>query len=360
MRKIFIRQWIQLSLIWIIIALVPIGRVYLNSGPTDTGFYLLILFLGLLLIPLLIFWIKLLQKKKQGWIKIIVIQLLLSVATALLFRYKSDEGSTAMKTKINFREFQQMPVIKKTGFVLFSGNSYTIFTSLMMLSGLALLIEYNEQLRQKKNKENELKINLAISQIKILQSELQPHFIFNTLHSASSLMEFDVNKAQQLIEQFSVLLRNYLSIINRQFYSFEEEIFFLREYINIQELRHNGKIDVDFKIPPACLTLEIPVILLQPVIENSIKHGWIDRKKTLSIIISAEQSGGSLFINVMDNGIAGSSPTSSGIGIRNLKERLGILYEDLFSFSEGWENGYYTKISIPIKDETNKRFDIGG
>lgn len=340
----------QLSLIWTIVALVPIGRIYLfDPFPYQVWFYIIILALGLLLIPLLIVWISFLQRKKFNWIKIVLAQVFLSVLIALLFHYTTNESSTAPRKRTSQSEFQQMPVVKKVTFHLFSGSSYAIFTSLMMLSGLTLLIEYNEQLQQKKIRENELKINLVMSQIKALQSELQPHFIFNTLHAASSIMEVDVKKAQQLLERLSFLLRNYLDIINRHYYSLEEEIGFLNEYIKIQELRHSGSIELKIEIPDDCLKLDIPVILLQPVIENSIKHGWMDRKMPLRININVKRVADSVSISVKDNGVPVNAGHGSGIGIRNLKERLAVLYGTACSFSEKTNGGHHTKIIIPAR-----------
>jgi two-component system LytT family sensor kinase len=344
------RQWLQLSVIWIIVALVPIGRIYLfDPFPYQAWFYIILLILGLILIPLLIVWIGFLQRKRFNWIKIVLIQLFLSVFVALLFHYTTDEYSTTPKKRTSPSEFQQMPTVKKVTFHLFSGSSYAIFTSLMMLSGLALLIEYNEQLQQRKNKENELKVNLVMSQIKALQSELQPHFLFNTLHAASSIMEVDVKKAQRLLEKLSFLLRNYLDIINRHYYSLEEEIAFLKEYIQVQELRHSGAIELKIEIPENCLKLDIPVILLQPIIENSIKHGWVDRNEPLFINIKAECSIDSISISVLDNGMQVKAAHSSGIGIRNLKERLDVLYGATYSFTEKTNGGHQTQIILPVR-----------
>ncbi len=349
MNKPFYRQWMQLSLIWVLIALVPVGRAYLNLT-YDASFYIIILIAGLIIIPFLILWLKLLQAKKVSWAVIVIIQLALAILPALAFHYYSDEGLTKMKMRISMQQLQQMSATQQTTFHLLSGNSYTVFSSLMLLSGFALLIEYNEQLRQKRTKESQLQVNLAKSQVKALQSELQPHFIFNTLHSVSSLMQFDKDRAERLIEGFSILLRNYLDIISETFYTLEEEVFFLREYIEVQKLRHGGNIELDMNIPPACLHIEVPVVLLQPVIENSIKHGWTNRDTLLKICVEVVVTGkNALQINVQDNGTAVKINERPGIGIRNLKDRLDLLYPGSYTFFENQQTGYQTQITIPIK-----------
>ena len=349
MNKTFRRKWIQLSLIWIVIALVPVGRVYLYFTPIEAWFYIVVLLIGLFLCPFLLLWINFLQKRKQSWIRIIFIQILFSILLAIIFHYATEESPRMMKRRMSPNELKQMPATQQASFHFFSGNSYTIFTSLMILSGLALLIDYNEQLRQRKNRELQLQADLALSQIKALQSELQPHFLFNTLHSVNSLMEIDINKAQLLIEKLSFLLRNYLDIINRNFYSLSEEIEFLKKYIEVQQLRHNGTIEFDLQITNNCLKYEVPVILLQPIIENSIKHGWTNRQIPLHLLIKAECENEKLHIKVQDNGKAITSSDGSGIGIRNLKERLSVLYNSNFSFSEKNNNGYFSHLVLPIK-----------
>jgi len=350
MKRTFTRQWLQLSIIWIVIALVPIGRVYLvDPFPMQVWFYLIILVFGLLLCPLLVWWFSWLQRKKQTWIRIILIQFVLSVLLSLWFYKVVDERPGLMKRRTSKVELQQMQPEKKFSFYLFSGNSYYIFTSLMMLSGLGLLIGYNEQLRARKTREAELEISLVRSQVKALQSELQPHFLFNTLHAASSLMETDVAKAQELIERLSFLLRSYLDIIDREFYSLQEELDFIDEYIAIQQLRHNGSIVTTIDIPQDCKQLQVPVVLLQPILENSVKHGWVDRKRELRILIRAVRVGDFLHVTVKDNGDELPASQKAGIGIRNLKERLAVLYGDKYKYSEGWDDGYYSQMILPIQ-----------
>src|SRR5215217_9684314 len=135
MNKTFRRKWVQLSLIWIVIALVPVGRVYLYFTPIEAWFYITVLILGLMLCPLLLSWIQFLQRKKQSWIKIIFIQLFFSILLAIVFHYATEESPKAMKKRVSFEELKQMPATKQASFHFFSGNSYTIFTSLMILSG---------------------------------------------------------------------------------------------------------------------------------------------------------------------------------------------------------------------------------
>ena len=358
MKHSFFRQWLQLSLIWIVIAIVPVGRAFLfDIYLFDLWFYLIILVMGIIICPVIIIWLNYLQKMNWNWVVVISVQFFLSITIALLFHFTTISGTGASKRRMSIQEFEAMPATQKFRTQLFSGSSYSVFTSLIMLSGLGLLIVYNEQLRLRKIKESVLRENLALSQIKALQSELQPHFLFNTLHSASSLMETDVDKAQQLIERLSFLLRNYLDIINLRFYSLNEEIMFLKEYVEVQQLRHNGTIELITDIPAEQLRVQVPVVLLQPIVENSIAHGWTDRKKTLVISVKAEIIERKLIISVTDNGSGQTSASRSGIGLRNLMERLSALYETDFDFLHEKKDGYHSRLTLPLKYEADQGID---
>jgi LytS/YehU family sensor histidine kinase len=327
------------------------GRASLfNSHPHEKWFHLVLLIIGVILCPILIGWFNYLQKKKQSWFTIALVQFIIAITLSAGFQWATYVPEGTYKMRKGPEEFQAMSEVKKVSFVLFSGSTYSIFTSFMMLSALGLLIVNNEQIKQRKLQESALRENLMRMHIKALQSELQPHFIFNTLHSASSLMETDIEKAQQLIERLAFLLRSYLEIINRQFYGLDEELNFLKEYIEVQQLRHNGTIRMDVQVDTACLSFSIPVILLQPIIENSIKHGWTDRSIELRISVEIKRSSRHLIIQVRDNGSGKSNATRSGVGLRNLAERLHVLYNDDYSFHYQIDNGYFTEFRLPIRE----------
>ena len=279
MKKAFIRQIIQFATIWSIIALAPAGRAFLFfPNMPDKWFYLYLWILGIVMSPLVITWFNFLQRKKQGWFMITLIQFGFAVIISIAFHFATFIPEGTMKRRISSEEFEKMNNVNRFSFSFFSGSTYSVFTSFMMLSALGLLIVYNEQLRRRKLSESELRETLMRMQIKALQSELQPHFIFNTLHTASSVMETDVERAQQLIERFSFLLRTYLELIDRNFYTVQEEIDFLQEYIEVLQYRYNGMIKLSLSINENCLQQRVPVVLLQPIIENSVKHGWQDRQ----------------------------------------------------------------------------------
>ncbi len=163
MSKSFTRQWLQLSAIWILIAFVPIGRLYLNGQlALNVWFHLVVVVLGLILTPILIAWLSYLQKWSLGWLPIIIIQLVSSVLLSLWFYYVAKEHPGIVKSRTSVADLASMDVIDKIRFYFFSGNSYSIFASLMMLSGLGLLIVYSEQIRQRKIRYEEFEHNYLL------------------------------------------------------------------------------------------------------------------------------------------------------------------------------------------------------
>lgn len=177
MSKSFTRQWLQLSAIWVLIAFVPIGRLYLNDQlALNVGFYLVIVIIGLILTPLFILWLSYLQRRNLTWFAIILIQLSISVLLSLSFYYAVKEHPGIVKSRTSASELASMDVIDQIRFYFFSGNSYSIFASLMMLSGLGLLIVYSGQLRQRKLRHEEFERDYLLNnpQSKLLYEKEQP------------------------------------------------------------------------------------------------------------------------------------------------------------------------------------------
>ena len=350
LNRAFGRSWFQFSLIWTIIAAAPIGRAFLFfPNFPDNWFYVYLWIIGLALCPLILLWVRYLQRKKQGWFSIIFIQFLIAVALAMAFHWATFQPPGMMRKRTSTEELEQMSDAKRFAFTFFSGSTYSVFTSVMMLSALGLLIVYNEQLRERKIQESALRENLAQTQLKVLQSELHPHFVFNTLHTVSSLMETNIEKAQKLIERLSMLLRTYLEVIDRHYYTLQEELEFIQEYVDVIQFRHTHPIKLTYNVPPALLTHPVPVLLLQPIIENSVKHGWIDRTKELLVDIIIDSNERELRITIRDNGETTTKGTATeGVGLRNLRDRLKAYYAENFVFAHESNKGYQTTLILPL------------
>ncbi len=178
---------------------------------------------------------------------------------------------------------------------------------------------------------------LLEARLDALQSQINPHFLFNTLNSVSSLVRFDPDRARELIVKLSKILRRLLGK-HDEFVQLREEIEFVDDYLDIEVARFGrDKLRVYKHLDPETLDIVIPAILLQPLVENSIKHGLSPKVEGGSITLRSRLQNGKLVIQVEDDGVGMSAPpaivaeqmgSGRGIGMMNVAERLHVLFGD--------------------------------
>ena len=171
---------------------------------------------------------------------------------------------------------------------------------------------------------------LMESRLDALASQINPHFLFNTLTSVSSLIRSEPEKARTLIVKLSGLLRRLLRS-QEHFVTLREELDAIDEYLDIESIRFGPQLRVDKDIDPATLNLIVPSMLLQPLVENSIKHGLSQKLGEGCITIRCRRDGDHAIIDVIDNGAGFRASEAgrvkgTGIGLRNMNERLRVIY----------------------------------
>lgn len=195
--------------------------------------------------------------------------------------------------------------------------------------------------------------------------QLKPHFLFNTLNSISALTHKNPKAANDMLARLSELLRISLTNEDAQEVPLENELIFLSAYLEIEQVRFQDRLTVNFNIEPETLRALVPRLILQPLVENSIRHGITKRRGKGSIDIHATKAGDNLMLRVRDNGLGLSkkSPTfREGVGLANTRSRLLKLYgaEHKFSISAAGEIGVEATIIIPFREykyEENSYFD---
>ena len=171
---------------------------------------------------------------------------------------------------------------------------------------------------------------LMAAQMQALASQIQPHFLFNTLTSISSLIRSQPETARMLIVKLSGLLRRLLRS-QEQFVTLREELEAIDEYLDIESIRFGPKLRVEKAIDPDSLDVVVPSMLLQPLVENSIKHGLAPKIGEGRITIRSVRQNGQTVIDIIDNGVGVAHGRmerawTSGIGLRNVNERLRVIY----------------------------------
>jgi sensor histidine kinase YesM len=203
----------------------------------------------------------------------------------------------------------------------------------------------------------QLETKLAQAQLDALKMQLHPHFLFNTLNSISVLMRDDVKAANQMLVRLSELLRVALKSEGTQEVSLKDELDFLRGYLEIEQVRFQDRLQVDFEVEKETLDAIVPNLILQPLVENAIKHGIAPRAEGGKILIEAKRQNGFIRLAVSDNGagLSDSAKNENGIGLKNTQERLEKLYgeKQQFELAPKAGGGLQVKIKIPFHTGDN-------
>jgi two-component system, LytTR family, sensor kinase len=198
------------------------------------------------------------------------------------------------------------------------------------ITAVALAAAFYKESQDRAVRTAKLETRLVEAQLQTLQRQLQPHFLFNTLHAISTLMHRDVESADRMLSRLSELLRLTLNKVSQQDVPLSEEIDFLAKYLQIEQTRFQDRLTVKFDVEPEALDGLVPRMLLQPLVENAIKHGIAPVSGPGHIGIRAWRDGGHLLMEVADNG-AGLSQDAltalqSGIGLSTTRARLQHLF----------------------------------
>ncbi len=196
------------------------------------------------------------------------------------------------------------------------------------------------------------------AEIKALQAQISPHFLFNTLNTILSLVRVDPGKARKLLVSLSHFLRQNLSVTTQSVTTLEQELRHVKAYLAIEEARFEDKLKVIYDIEEGALLETIPPLTLQPIVENAIKHGMKDTERDGIVKISIHKQYQTTYVKVEDNGIGMSndrakqickspilSETGNGVALYNVNRRLTIMYGD--------------RSRLQIKSESNKGTEIG-
>jgi two-component system, LytTR family, sensor kinase len=196
-----------------------------------------------------------------------------------------------------------------------------------------------------------LNAQLAEARLSALRTQLDPHFLFNTLNAVSAMVERDPEGVQRMIARLSELLRYSLEGGQRQEVPLSEEIGLVQRYLEIMEVRFQGRLRVSMDVPVTLLAARVPSLVLQPLVENAIKHGVARRPGEGLIEITAHRGGDRLVLRVRDDGEPAAAPAGDGVGLSNTRERLRQLYGESQDLTVGPapEGGFAAEVSIPYR-----------
>jgi two-component system LytT family sensor kinase len=229
--------------------------------------------------------------------------------------------------------------------------TWTVLDSLVFCAIVVMhhAVVYYRMSKDRALRASQLETRLAQAQLQMLRMQLQPHFLFNTLHSISALMHKDVRRADSMVAALSDLLRMSLQNIGAQEVPLQSELEFLQRYVEIMSLRFGDRLKVSIDIDPETRDARVPNLFLQPLVENSFRHGFGDLGAG-SISISVRRDGEMLRCDVVDDGRGLRAGHKEGVGLATTRQRLAHLYGDrqLFTLRGAPGEGVHVSMAIPF------------
>ncbi len=188
------------------------------------------------------------------------------------------------------------------------------------------LLDYEKRYRQREQQALQLESQLAKAQLEVLRSQLQPHFLFNTLNSISALMQEDAEAAEDMLADLSYMLRASLRGNTTQEITLAREIQLLEAYARIQCRRFEDRLTFEVDTPVETLVCLVPSLLLQPIVENAVQHGIAPLSRPGKIVVTSRRDGAHLVLTVADDGRGLPPQHEERIGLTNTRKRLEQLY----------------------------------
>ena len=212
--------------------------------------------------------------------------------------------------------------------------------------------EFFQRDQRRQQQAVQLQAQLAEARLDALRMQINPHFLFNTLHAVSALVERDPGGVRRMIARLSELLRHTIDSHARDEVPLRDEIAFLRRYIEIMEIRFQGRLRVEMDIADDTQDALVPNLILQPIVENALEHGVNRSGGEGEISIKAKRDGESLLISVRDNGPGFVAESLSGVGIANTRARLEQLYghRAIFTLRSANGGGTLAEIALPYHE----------
>lgn len=248
------------------------------------------------------------------------------------------------------------PFWVRAGSEYFTQFDWQLMTYLFLV-GLAHALAYSRESQRRALEASQLETRLVEAQLQSLQRQLHPHFLFNTLNTISGLIRTNVNAADTMLDQLGDLLRMALQTSTQQEVPLKQDLEVLRKYLDIEQTRLGTRLNVRVNIDPDTLDAIVPNLLLQPLVENAVRHGIAPYSRPGSLAIESVRQGDRLVLHVWDTGY-GVAPDrlaalNNGVGLANTRARLAHLYPGAFEFTfANVADGFRVSVSVPFRAST--------
>jgi sensor histidine kinase YesM len=225
--------------------------------------------------------------------------------------------------------------------------------AVVIIHSFHMMVSFYRELREKDVLEEKLRTLAAQAEVKALRAQINPHFLFNSLNTIASLVDSDPLKAEESVERLADIFRYALSASDREFVTLRDELEFIDSYLEIEKARFGARLEITIDISPNILDIGIPSLILQPLVENSIKHGSGGNGE-MRIAVSGHMNGEIVQLAIKDEGRGIPEQIKQGIyttgtGLRNVSERLNRTYGEKYSLEikENTPRGTIAVVTIP-------------
>ena len=220
-------------------------------------------------------------------------------------------------------KWQEYKPIDLTEFFVYTGNVFIIF---FLWSLLYFSYHYWQNNRRKEVENWQLKAQLNEAELTILKSQINPHFLFNALNNIRSLILSEPEKARDMITHISELMRYFIQFNSKEQVTIDQEISVVRDYLSLEKIQFDDRLSYQINIDDSVISAKIPPMTVQLLVENAIKHGISQLPAGGYIDINIRRVHDGTSIEVINSGQLGTTETDSGIGLKNLTDRIGILF----------------------------------
>jgi signal transduction histidine kinase len=224
-----------------------------------------------------------------------------------------------------------------------------------LVLGSVFVLDYYRRYRERDVAAAQLQRQLVEAQLQALKMQLHPHFLFNTLNTIATLVrKHDNDAAVQMLAGLGDLLRYALEQADKQEVPLKDELDFIERYLAIEQARFRDRLTVRIDIAPDTLAAAVPSLILQPLVENAVRHGFAQSMQAGLIEITATRAGDMLLLQVRDDGRGLPPDTTEGVGLSNTRARLQQLYGDAHRFNLRNGKGLTVELAIPFRQTATR------
>jgi two-component system LytT family sensor kinase len=303
-----------------------------------------------LLVPFMLWMARRFRFERHGWVKSVAAHLCGVLVATFAHAMVWVTARVFIMQWMAEREVEWWLVVRERFFLYFDWEMMAYWA----IIAVSHAVDYHRESQERAVTAAQLQTRLAEAQLQALQRQLHPHFLFNTLHTISALMHRDVEAADAMLARLSDLLRLTLDQVGTQLVPLKDELDFVDKYLEIEKTRFGDRLQVRVDAEPATLDASVPNFVLQPLVENALRHGIGPKLGVGRVDLSARREGDRLVLVVRDNG-RGVPPDklsafNHGVGLGNTRSRLEHLYgsDHRFEFETPPDGGLAVTIDVPF------------